>query len=45
MASTFAGLLSPVPSAAGHGIQPLGGTATSDPLFPTWLWNVSLPTL
>jgi Big-like domain-containing protein len=44
MASTFAGLLPKSPAAAGMGIQPLGGTATPDPLFPTWLCNVFLPT-
>ncbi len=44
MSSTFAGLLSKAPAAAGMGIQSLGGAATTDPLFPTWLCNVSLPT-
>jgi hypothetical protein len=43
MASTFAGLLPKAPSAAGLGIQPLGGTATADPLFPGWICNVGLP--
>jgi Chitobiase/beta-hexosaminidase C-terminal domain len=43
MASTFAGLLPKTPSAVGLGIQPLGGTATADPLFPGWLCNVGLP--
>jgi hypothetical protein len=43
MSSTFAGLLPKAPSAVGLGIQPLGGTASADPLFPGWLCNVGLP--
>jgi hypothetical protein len=43
MSSTFAGLLPKAPSAIGLGIQPLGGAATADPLFPGWLCNVGLP--
>jgi hypothetical protein len=43
MAPTFAGLLPQAPSALGLGIQPLGGSATADPLFPNWLCNVGLP--
>jgi hypothetical protein len=43
MSSTLGGFAPQAPSAAGIGIRPLGG-ATSDPLFPTWLCNVSLPT-
>jgi hypothetical protein len=43
MATTFAGLLPQAATAIGVGIQPLGGAATSDPLFPSWLCNVSLP--
>jgi hypothetical protein len=43
MASTFAGLLPKATSAAGLGVQPLGGAATSDPLFPSWVCNVNLP--
>jgi hypothetical protein len=44
MASTFAGFLPQASSAVGMGVLPSGGTATSDPLFPSWLCNVSLPT-
>jgi hypothetical protein len=44
MSSTFAGFLPKAPAAAGMGIRPLGGAATTDPLFPNWLCNVSLPT-
>ncbi len=43
MSSTFAGLLPKTPSAVGLGIQPLGGTPTMDPLFPSWLCNAALP--
>jgi hypothetical protein len=44
MSSTFAGFATQAPSAAGMGVRPLSGAATSDPLFPAWLCNASLPT-
>jgi hypothetical protein len=43
MSSTFSGLLPKAASASGLGIQTLGGSTTSDSLFPSWVCNVGLP--